>query len=230
MLREIKALLIKELLLEWRQRYALNGLLLYVLSMAVVLALTFLGGVEIPALRGEALLSASAQTWNALYWLLMFFVAINAIAKSFIGEQEGHLYYLYGIASPTAVLLAKMLYSTLLLTLIGAVAFLAHAGLGGVSLAHPGLFALSIPLGAFAFSANLSLVSAISSKAENKNTLLAVLSFPLMVPLLLNLMRLSAQALAPATPDPGNAIMFIGGVSVSLAALSVLLFPYIWRE
>ena len=39
--KEVTALLRKELLLEWKQRYALNGLLLYVASMVFVIALSF---------------------------------------------------------------------------------------------------------------------------------------------------------------------------------------------
>ncbi|MEL7531400.1 MAG: hypothetical protein AAFN10_08845, partial [Bacteroidota bacterium] len=71
MWRELRVLLRKELMLEWKQKYAFNGLLLYVLSMSIVIALVF---------RDEL----NPSNWNLLLWLMLLFAAINAVAKSFL--------------------------------------------------------------------------------------------------------------------------------------------------
>ena len=60
-MKEIKALLGKELILEWRQKYALNGILLYLTSTIFICYLSFsLGSGQI-----------NAASWNALLWIIL---------------------------------------------------------------------------------------------------------------------------------------------------------------
>ena len=232
MFKEITALLAKELWLEWKQKYAFNGLLLYVLCMVVVIALAFVEGVQInDDIEDVNILSISTQTWNIIYWIILLFVAINAIAKSFIGERQGQLMYLYTMASPASIILAKIIYNTLLLILVGFVTAFAYAGLAGTEIQRLDIFSLAIVLGGFTFAANLTLVSAIASKAENKSTLLAVLSFPLIVPVLVNLIEITQKAIEgfPMSEVDDKLLMTLG-ISLALAALSIILFPFVWRD
>ncbi|MFN0200947.1 MAG: heme exporter protein CcmB [Bacteroidia bacterium] len=222
MLREIIALLRKEILLEWKQRYALNGLLLYVISMVTVVSLAFLT-------KTQNLLTP--QVWNVMFWIMMLFVSINAVAKSFMAENEGLSYYLYGLAHPTAIILAKIIYNTFLLCLMGVIALFFSALLGKMQLGNVPFFLATIGAGSFAFASNLTLVSAIATKSENSTTLLAVLSFPLVVPILLILINLSllaiqGKALEQHLSNLGTVLGF-GGI---LMYLSTLLFPFIWRD
>ncbi|RMG28990.1 MAG: ABC transporter permease [Bacteroidetes bacterium] len=211
-------MLLKELQLEWKQKYAFNGLLLYVVSMVVVISLAFVDQLN-------------PLSWNILYWLIMLFVAINAVAKSFMSESPGQLLYLYSLARPAAVILAKIVYNSLLLMLVGFLAWLVYAGLSETEMARPALFALLICLGSFAFSANLTLVSAIAARAENKTTLLAVLSFPLIVPILLTLIKASRFAIEELDVALGaDNLRLLAGISVVLTLVSLILFPLIWRE
>jgi heme exporter protein B len=160
-----------------------------------------------------------------------FFVAINAIAKSFVGEREGNLLYLYSVASPLAIIIAKILYNTLLLGAIGVVTFFFYALLGGAEVKSMDIFLVAILLGSYAFSANLTLVSAISAKAENRTTLLAVLSFPLIVPLLINQIDITQQAMEGMRwPDVREALGLSLGVGVALTLVSIVLFPFVWRD
>ena len=222
MLREVLSLLYKELLVEWKQKYAFNGLLLYVLSMVVVISLAFVQKLN-------------PLTWNILYWLIILFTAINAVAKSFQAEQKGQLLYLYSVARPAAIILAKMIYNCLLLIVVAGLSLLAFAFLSGISIFDPSLLAGIVLLGSSGLAANLTLVSAIAARAENTGTLLAVLAFPLIVPLLLTLIRLSRYAIEGANSgfDTANAteeFWLMGGLILTLAVLSVVLFPFIWRD
>lgn len=230
--REIGALLVKELWLEWKQKYAFNGLLLYVLCMVVVISLGFTDGIEVDGdIVGINVLQISGKAWNIMYWIIMFFVAINAIAKSFVGEREGNLLYLYSVASPISIILTKIIYNTLLLAIIGLITLFFYALLGGTNLGSPGIFAVAVIFGAFAFSANLTLVSAISAKAENRTTLLAVLSFPLIVPLLLNQISITQKALEGMRwPDVMEEMGLSLGIGVALTLVSIVLFPFVWKD
>ncbi len=231
-IKEIGALFMKELWLEWKQKYAFNGLLLYVLCMVVVISLGFTDGIEVDReIVGVNILQISGKSWNIIYWIIMFFVAINAIAKSFVGEREGNMLYLYSVASPISIILTKIIYNTLLLAIIGLVTLFFYSLLGGAHLGSPGIFALAVALGAFAFSANLTLVSAISAKAENRTTLLAVLSFPLIVPLLLNQISITQKALEGMRwADVGEEMMLSAGIGVALSLVSIVLFPFVWKD
>jgi ABC-type transport system involved in cytochrome c biogenesis permease component len=75
-LNEIKTLIWKEVTLEWRQKYALSGMLLYVVSTVFVCYLSF-------NLRRNQL---TPIVWNTLFWIILLFTAVNAIAKSFSQE------------------------------------------------------------------------------------------------------------------------------------------------
>lgn len=217
MWREITTLLYKEIMLEWKQKYAFNGLLLYVFSMVVVIALAMAG-------------TLNPLIWNILYWIIILFVAINAVAKSFMSEKVGHLRYLYTLASPSSIIIAKLFYNWLLLFLISGLTLFFHAFLGGIDMAEPGTMLAIILLGSGSLSANLTLVTAISAQAENRTTLLAVLSFPLVVPILLILIRLSRTAIEGLQSASLDRLWMLMGMTVVLAVLSTILFPFVWRE
>src|ERR1035437_8050595 len=103
--QQIKYLFKKEVKLEMRNKYALGGILLYVVSTVFVSYLSFKQIIN-PA------------TWNALFWIILLFASINGVAKSFINETRGRQLYLYTLASPQAVILSKILYNSLLLTVL----------------------------------------------------------------------------------------------------------------
>lgn len=220
---EIPALLRKELLLEWKQKYALNGLLLYVASMVIVVILAFLDKTQTVAL--------SSKSWCIIFWLIQLFVAVNAVAKSFMSESEGQMMYMYGLVSPSTLMIAKTIYNFLLLCFTGLISFFLYNLMTKVEIVNLPLFFAALFTGALAFAANLTLVSAIASKAENKNTLLAVLGFPLTVPILLTLTRLTEQTLTGVGfPEMSSRFYVLWGISGILIAISVILFPFVWKE
>ncbi|MFK7972766.1 MAG: heme exporter protein CcmB [Bacteroidia bacterium] len=232
MLSQISHLLYKELLLEWKQKYALSGLLLYVACMVAIISLNFTDGIELDNKDVRInILNLSGHAWNIMYWLILLFVAINAVAKSFSAEREGQLRYLYSMAHPTAIILSKTVYNALLMIVMGVISFGLHSLFGGQNVKNPGLFLITAIAGGFAFSASLTLVSAIAAKADNKTTLLAVLAFPLMAALLLVLISVSQAAWeGQGWADVQSELVSVLGISTALTALSVLLFPFVWRE
>ena len=222
MLQEIRNLISKELLIEWKQKYAFNGLLLEVLCMVVVISLAFKGNLN-------------PLTWNIVYWIIILFVAINAVAKSFMGERQGQLLYQYTLANPAAIIIAKLVYNMVLLWLVALISLYSYGFLSGIKIADWPLMLSIVLLGCATLSANLTLVTAIAAKAENRATLLAVLSFPLLVPVLLILIRLSRYAVEGKEgglliENSYDQLFMIGGMSVVLWVLSVILFPFVWRD
>jgi heme exporter protein B len=215
------ALMRKEFLLEWRQRYALNGMLLYIVGAVFVCYLSF------NARRGQL----TPIVWNTLFWIILLFSAINAIAKSFVQERAGRQLYYYTLASPQQIILAKIAYNTILMLVLALLGFAVYAFVLGNPVQDVGLYMVSLILGAVGFSASLTLVSGIASKAENPATLMAVLSFPIILPLLLMLLEMSKNALDGLDRSVSwDEVGIVLAIDAIVLTLSWLLFPFLWRS
>ena len=217
MFREIRMLLIREIQLEWKQKYALNGLFLYVISTVYVCYLSFKTLVDVP-------------TWNALLWIILLFTAINATSKSFSTESRGRLLYYYTLAGAPAVILSKMIYNAGLMFVISLSGYFVYSLLIGDLVQDKPWFILALLLGSTGFSTVLTLVSGIASKANNSGTLMAILSFPVLIPMLIVLIRFSKNAVdgldhSVQTPY----LVALIGINIIVVALARILFPFLWR-
>jgi heme exporter protein B len=219
MMKEVSILLRKEILLESRQKHALNSLILYLVSTVFVCKLCFRA---IP----------DPGSWNALFWIIMLFSSINAAGKSFVQDSRARFIYLYSVASPQAVIISKVLYNILLMLLLTGIGFLVYLVLlGNNPVQNMPLFLLNAFLGSIGFSAILTTMSAIASRTSNSFTLMAVLSFPLILPLLMTLIRISKNAIDGIDSSVSYKYLFVlAGINVITAVLSYLLFPYLWKD
>lgn len=219
--KEIWALILKEITIEWRQKYAINGILLYLIGAIFICYLSF------SVAQGQL----NPITWNTLFWIIILFSAINTVAKSFLAQSEGYFLYLYTLASAESVFLAKSIYNVLLLLFTGGVGLLVYSIVLGnpvVSLIQYIIVFLAACIG---LAVTLTLVSGIAAKANNNVTLMAVLSFPVILPLLLmaiNGTKLAMDGLGwDAVSKPILVIMAIDAIIVTV---SLLLFPFLWRS
>lgn len=215
--RHTLALIRKELLIEWRNRYAINGILLYVASCVLVCYLSFR--------------RIDPIAWNALFWVILLFAATNAVAKSFLLERKERFLYYYQLTSPAAIILSKVIYNGLLMVVISLICLGFYTVVMRNPVQDPGLYVLACVLGGISFSSVLTMVSAIASKASGSAALVSILAFPILVPLLLMLIKLSKNALdgldTSVSMDEVGVIM---GLDSIVVILSLLLFPYLWKD
>lgn len=215
---QVNYLIRKEIMLEWRSRYALNGILLYVVSTVFVCYLSFR---EL----------SSPPTWNALFWIIMLFASVNAITKSFIQESRGrHLYY-YTITGPQAIIISKIIYNVFLMLLLSAIALGFYMLVFKNPVGDPLFYLLSVLLGSISFASVFTMISGIASKAGNGGALMAILSFPVVIPLLIVLIKLSKNAMdgldRSVSYDEIGVLLAIDAIVITT---SLLLFPYLWRD
>jgi heme exporter protein B len=214
---EIWHLLLKDLRLEWRQRTALAGLLLYVGGTVYVSYLSF-------TLRGGL---PPAPAWNALFWIILLFAALGAAGRGLAQEPAGLRLYYYTVARPEAVIMAKIFYNALLLLA------LAYTMLLGNPVQSWGLFVANVALGAVSLASSLTLVSGIAARAGQAGggTLLAVLGLPVLVPVLLIVIKVSKNALdgLPWNVSQGPFFTLIA-LNFIVGAVSYVLFPFLWRS
>src|SRR5688572_4128812 len=175
----ILTLIRKEFMLELRRKAVISGIGLYMFSLIFICYLTF-------SLRQN---SINEATWSALFWLAILFSVVNSVAKSFIGEKRGVSIYYYTLASPQVVILSKILYNTLLCLVLSFTGY----GLFALFIDNPVqdtlYFLLTLLLTSMGFSSALTLISGIAAKANNSHILMAVLSFPVVIAILLMAIR-----------------------------------------
>lgn len=212
------ALLRKDLMLEWRQQQHFYGVLIYALSTIFILYLS--------AGRPDAV------QWNALFWITQLFIVVNAVVKSFVGEPHGRAVYYYTIVHPLEYLYSKMLLNVAYMLLLGLVSFACFAVLLTNPVQHTLLFAGIVMLGGLGLSLVFTMLSAIAAKARQQASLIAILGFPVIVPQLVLLVRLSK--LAYGEVFKANAAWQIAGLLIGLDVLVLLmasiLFPYLWKD
>jgi heme exporter protein B len=215
------ALFNKELRLELRQKHALAGVLLYVLATVFV---CYLGFEQIE----------SAKTWGALLWVTGVFTAFNAMQKTFVSETAGTHLYMYTLANPRAIILSKAIYNALLiavLNLLSVFFFMVFFGTAAFSDADMAQFIAGLLLGSTGLGFALTFVAGIAFRSGAGIGLVAILGFPVIIPLLITIVRQTTLALEGASVDANslNVVVLIV-LNVVSFALSYILFPYLWRE
>ncbi|HNP17422.1 MAG TPA: heme exporter protein CcmB [Fulvivirga sp.] len=211
----------KEFKVEWRNKYAINGIALYLVSTIFICYLSF-------NVKNNQL---AVVTWNALFWIIILFASINAVAKSFIQEKHERQLYYYTIISPQALITARIIYNTLLLIVLALLGVLFYSLILGNPIQDITLFLINIILAAIGFSSTLTLISAIASKAGSNQTLMAVLGFPILLPMLLMVIKISKNAIdGLALSASFDEILTLCAINIIVGAVSFLLFPYLWRS
>jgi heme exporter protein B len=218
MIKSVMALLKKDVLLELRQQHTLYGILLYIASTIFVLYL--------------AIDEIEANVWNGLFWVIQLFVCVNAVAKSFLQESRGKMLYYFSIVSPIEFIIAKIIYNIGLMIGMSLVSLVLYSFFLSSPVSNVLQFTGIVVLGGASISLVFTLMSAIAAKANQNAALVAILGFPVILPLLLLLMRLSKAAFNEIFRD--GALLQLSGLILGLDALiiamAIVLFPYLWKE
>lgn len=219
-MKSVMALLKKDILLELRQQHTLYGILLYIASTVFVLSLALMDN------------EMDASVWNGLFWVIQLFVCVNAVAKSFLQESRGKMLYYFSIVSPVEFIIAKIIYNVGLMIGMSLVSLLLYSFFLSSPVSNALQFTGIVVLGGASISLVFTLMSAIAAKANQNAALVAILGFPVILPLLLLLMRLSKVAFNEIFRE--TALMQLSGLIIGLDALivamAIILFPYLWKE
>ena len=215
----LSTLIKKELQLEFRQKSTIGGVLVYVVGTIFVSALCFKGRMDKP-------------TWNALFWVITLFTSVTVSGKSFLKETGGQALFNYLYYSPQHFILAKTLYNMFFMLCLSLVTFFFYAFFIKNEVENLGLFLIVLCLASSGLAGVLSLMSAISSKAGGNFAIMSILSFPVLMPLIMVVMRLSKQAVDGLewAAVGFDFLVILLALNVLSLALSYLLFPYLWRE
>ncbi len=215
--KQITALLKKDILLETRQQYSLYGILLYVISTIFVIYLS-MGQPE-------------DKVWDGLFWITQLFVCVNAVAKSFLQENRSRLLYFYSIAGAKDFIISKLLFNLLLMIVMS----LLSLGVFTLLLGNPlnnflQFFGITI-LGGASISLVFTFLAAIAGKAQQSAALMAIMGFPIIIPQILLLMKITTTAFSAIVLEGWWFLVFsLIGLDFLVIALAVILFPFLWKD
>ncbi len=203
--------------MEWRQKHSLFGVLLYVGATVFV----------VYSMNGQP----EARVWNALFWLTQLFVAVNSMAKSFLQEHPHRFRYYFTIVRPATFLLAKLTYSSLLMIVMSVISLLLYYVMLGWPVSQGGLFVMLAVTGSLSLSVVFTFLSAIAARAQQNASLMAILGFPLVTPILMILSKLATSALQPVyMPGWWGLALVLVAMDILIVFLGLILFPFLWQE
>ncbi len=211
----------KEFLIEFRSKNTLFAMLLYVFGIALILYLSFV-------LKTNKI---AGVTWNALFWVNLFFVSQLTIGKSFFGEARGRDFYYGVVAKPEAVIISKIIYGAIVLLVLSLLSFVIFSNIFNQEIGSVKWFLVNLFAGSLALSSGQSFLAAVASKANNNSTLLTILSIPVIAPLILFLIRISNNAIDDISAEIIiRDLIALGCINIVIIAVSYVLFPYLWRS
>ncbi len=217
-MKKVLTLLRKDVLLEFRQKHTFYGILLYVAATIFVLYLS-LGQPD-------------GAVWNALFWMIQLFICVNAVAKSFLQEGRGRMLYFFSISAPMEFIIAKLIYNSLLMLVMTLISILLFTILLGAPVSNLLLFVFIAVIGGFSITLVFTLMAAIAAKAQQNAALMAILGFPLIIPQLLLLIRLSKVAFGEIFRQGAltQITLLLVALDIMVLALSIILFPFLWKD
>ena len=203
-------------MLEIRQQYAFYGVLLYVGATIFVLYMS-IENIDTPV-------------WNGLFWIIQLFISINAVAKSFLQESRNRMLYYQTITSPRNFILAKLLFNTVLMLVMSTLSFVLFSLFMTYPVQKSAVFIGIVFLGGWSLSLVFTFLAAIAAKAQQNAAVMAVLGFPLIIPQLLLLMKLSNAAFNPVLTIEASTILLLVALDIMIILLAVILFPFLWKD
>lgn len=216
--KHVQQLIKKDITLELRQQQNLYGIIVYAASTIFILYLA----------AGKP----DAVSWNALFWITELFIVVNAVVKSFVGEAKGRELYHYTIVHPLEYLSSKMLLNLVYMVLLSIIAMLLFRILLGDPVDNGWHFMGIVILGGIGLSLVFTMLSAIASKARQQASLIAILGFPVIVPQLLLLVRVSKSVYGEIFKQ---GVVFqltslLTGLDILVVIMAMILFPYLWKD
>lgn len=210
----------KDVRQEFKTRFSLNAIFLF--ALVTLVAVSFSIGT----------FNANADVKSALLWIIIFFSAMSGLSHIFVREEEKHTAdTLKLVAQPTAIFIGKFFFNLFLLYLLEIIIVPLYFAVMNFEVSGVGVFLSIIILGSLGLSASATMTAAIISKASAKGALFAVLSFPILLPVIvagINGTKIAVKHNAFA--EAGSELQMLFAYSVVVFTAAILLFEFVWNE
>ncbi|MFZ9878441.1 MAG: hypothetical protein ACO3EG_07880 [Chitinophagaceae bacterium] len=85
-------------------------------------------------------------------------------------------------------------------------------------------------VGGISLSLVFGFLSAIAARAQQNAAIIAILGFPIIIPQIVLLVRISSAAFSPLLFVSIPTILLLVAMDALVVLLSVILFPYLWKD
>ncbi len=214
------AVIAKDVKCEIRTRHAIGAVILFAVTSTV--AVSF----------GLATWGSKGEIAAALLWLVIYFAAMSGLSRSFVREEETHTGDLLRLSCPpNAIYLGKLGINLLVMAMVEVVTAPLFVTLMGCRVSAWPVLASVLVLGTIALAAGATTSAAMVSKATGKGALYAVISFPLLIPVLAVAIHGSDIAMGggKAADALGDIRMLAYYCGIVITA-SLMLFRFIWED
>ncbi len=212
---------VKEFISEFRTRYALNALLMFVVTTLSIILFSI--GQDSP----------TTDILSGTLWIVIFFSAMSGLSRTFVAEEErGTSLTLRLLTNSTSVYIGKLIYNFMLilsLSIIIAIAYLLL--IDEFSVKTYSIFWLTIFFGSAGLASASTILAAIIAKANTKGTLFPVLAFPILLPLLLTCINATKLSVDGAFfSESIKEFQILISFAVVMVTTSLLVFDFVWKD
>jgi heme exporter protein B len=171
------------------------------------------------------------EIWNGLFWIVQLFVCVNAVAKAFLQESRGRMLYFYSIAGAKDFIISKLIFNVLLMLVMSLLSLAIFIILLGDPFEYMFRFIGICCLGGISLSLVFTFLAAIAAKAQQQAALMAIMGFPIIIPQLMLLMKISESAFASVVQEGlWQMVFLLVGLDIMVVALAIILFPFLWKD
>ena len=206
---------------ELRTRYALNALLMFVITTLSIILFSL--GNE----------TVSPEVLSGVLWIIIFFSTMSGLSRTFVSEEErGTVMTLQLVARPLTIYFGKLLFNLVLLAFLNVFTVVLYLlVIGNFSVRNYGVFVVTLLLGTLGLASASTIIAAIISKANTKGTLYPVLAFPILLPLLLTVINATKMSIEGASfSEAVGEFQVLVSYLIVVTTVSYLLFDYIWKD
>lgn len=165
-----------------------------------------------------------------IFWIVLLFTSINIVWKSFGSSLSRRRMVHYQLYDPTEFLFAKLIVNFLKLSLVGVMLIFLFTVFSSEGLKDPWLFGKTYVLASFGLVVTLTFISSLSVYSGNQNSLVTVLSLPLLIPILIISMKVSlvSERAIMDTAVDSNLLMLLG-IDLLLLVMALIFISFTWK-
>jgi len=212
---------VKEFISEFRTRYALNALLMFVVTTLSIILFSI--GHDSP----------TQEILSGTLWIVIFFSAMSGLSRTFVAEEErGTSLTLRLLTNSTSVYTGKLIYNFILIFVLSIIIAIAYLLLiKEFSVKTYSIFWLTIILGSAGLASASTILAAIIAKANTKGTLFPVLAFPILLPLLLTCINATKLSVDGAFfSEAIKEFQILISFAIVMVTTSLLVFDFVWKD
>ena len=207
----------KDLMLEWKQKYALGGILVYLITSVFILYLT--------------LEKIRPNKWNALLWLTILNSTLSYVSKNFLQENSSRMMYFKQIVSPVDYILSKIFSSIFVVSILSIIDLFLLSLILGISPESMGAYIILLVIGSASISSVFIMSAALASHTKNGFILMPLISLPIQIPIYLIINKAGRWAM-----DGIIGVAFVKEVFslflllIGVCVMAAILYPFLHKE